>query len=32
MSDARAAHPPECGRWNFVEEDMVVIVKLRSSM
>ena len=29
MSDARAVHPPECGRRNFVEEDMAVMVKQR---
>ena len=29
MSDARAVHLPECGWWNFVEEDMAVMVKQR---
>ena len=29
MSDAWAVHPPECGRRNFVEEDMAVMVKQR---
>ena len=29
MSDARAVHPPECGRRKFVEEDMAVMVKQR---